>query len=51
MPGGPCDGHTLAETLEQVVILTGKVKALDSAIVGKGYRGAEIEGVCMLRPG
>jgi IS5 family transposase len=49
MPGNPYDGHTLAETLEQVGILTDRKPS--TAIVDKGYRGVEIEGVRILRSG
>ena len=51
MPGNPYDGHTLAETLEQVGILTGTDKLPTTAIVDKGYRGAQIEGVRILMSG
>ena len=51
MPGNPYDGHTLAETLEQVGILTGTDRPPATAIVDKGYRGVEIEGVRILRSG
>ena len=51
MPGNPYDGHTLAETLEQVGILTGTDKPPPTAIVDKGYRGVEIEGVRILMSG
>lgn len=51
MPGNPYDGHTLAETLEQVGILTGTDKMPATAIVDKGYRGVELEGVRILRSG
>lgn len=36
MLGNPYDGHTLAETLEQVDILTGTDPPLATAIVDKG---------------
>ena len=49
MPGNPYDGHTLHETLEQVSILTEHKPS--TAVVDKGYRGAEIEGVRILRSG
>jgi IS5 family transposase len=49
MPGNPYDGHTLAETLEQVGILADKKPT--TAIVDKGYRGVEIQGVRILRSG
>lgn len=49
MPGNPYDGHTLAETLEQVGILTDSKPT--TAIVDKGYRGVELEGVRILRSG
>ena len=49
MPGNPYDGHTLAETLEQVGILAEQMPS--TAIVDKGYRGIEIEGVRILRSG
>ena len=37
MPGNPYDGHTLAEAIEQVEILTGQCP--DLAVVDRGYRG------------
>ncbi len=49
MPGNPYDGHTLEETLEQVGILA--ERAPTTAIVDKGYRGVEVEGVRILRSG
>ena len=49
MPGNPYDGHTLEETLEQVTILA--ERAPTTAIVDKGYRGVDIEGVRILRSG
>lgn len=51
MPGNPYDGHTLAETLEQVGILTGMDKPPTTAIVDKGYRGVKVEGVRILMSG
>ena len=49
MPGNPWDGHTLAETLEQVGILAEhKPKTV---IVDKGYQGVQVEGVQILRSG
>ena len=41
MPGNPYDGHTLAEALEQVEILTNQRPEL--AIVDRGYRGHGVE--------
>ena len=49
MPGNPYDGHTLHETIEQVSILTEHKPT--TAVVDKGYRGAEVEGVRILRSG
>ncbi len=49
MPGNPYDGHTLAETLEQVGILADRMPT--TAIVDKGYRGIEVDGVRILRSG
>lgn len=49
MPGNPYDGHTLAETLEQVSIVADANPKI--AIVDKGYRGVEIDGVRILRSG
>lgn len=49
MPGNPYDGHTLAETIEQVTILADC--APKTVIVDKGYRGVDIEGVRILRSG
>ena len=51
MLGNPHDGHTLAEALEQVGILTGTDKFPKTAIVDKGYQGAEVPGVQILRSG
>ena len=51
MPGNPYDGHTLAETLEQVGILTGADKPPKTVIVDKGYQGVEVPGVRILRSG
>lgn len=52
VPGNPCDGHTLAEALEQVEILTGRRPAL--AVVDRGYRGHPVETTrvlaCSCRP-
>lgn len=49
LPGNPFDGHTLAEAIEQVEILTDqKPKAV---FVDKGYRGAEVPGVKVWRSG
>ena len=41
MPGNPYDGHTLAEALEQVEILTDQRPSL--AVVDRGYRGHGVE--------
>ena len=49
MPGNPYDGHTLAETLEQVSILADTKPT--TAIVDKGYWGVEVDGVRILRSG
>ena len=49
MPGNPCDGHTLEEALEQAAILS-DVKP-EIAIVDRGYRGAEPDGVKVYHPG
>lgn len=51
MPGNPYDGHTPAETPEQVGILTGTDKPSATAIVDKGYRGVKVEGVRVLMSG
>ena len=40
MPGNPYDGHTLAETIEQVSILANRQPK--TVIVDKGYRGVQI---------
>ena len=42
MPGNPYDGHTLAEALEQVEILTDTRP--QRAFVDRGYRGHRVEG-------
>ncbi len=49
MACNPYDGHTLAETLEQVGILVDQMPT--PAIVDKGYRGVEVDGVRILRSG
>ncbi|MHB1700343.1 MAG: IS5 family transposase [Acidobacteriaceae bacterium] len=49
MPGNPWDGHTLAETLEQVEILADARPKI--AIVDKGYQGVKVDGVRILRSG
>lgn len=49
MPGNPYDGHTLAETLEQVGILAERQPR--TAIVDRGYKGIELQGVKILRSG
>ena len=49
MPGNPYDGHTLHETLEQVEILADNKPGM--AIVDKGYRGVQVQGVQILRSG
>ncbi|BCL95177.1 hypothetical protein MAFF211479_48790 (plasmid) [Ralstonia solanacearum] len=49
MPGNPYDGHTLAEALEQAVILSGERPQI--TVVDRGYRGVEVEGVKIYHPG
>lgn len=49
MPGNPCDGHTLAETIEQLGILAERTPK--TVIVDRGHRGAELDGVQILRSG
>jgi transposase, IS5 family len=49
MPGNPWDGHTLAETLEQVSILNDRQPKI--AIVDKGYQGVEVPNTRILRSG
>jgi len=49
MPGNPYDGHTLAETLEQASILTDT--PIHTAVVDRGYRGVQVDGVRILRSG
>ncbi len=49
MPGNPYDGHTLAEAVEQVSILTDRRPK--TVIVDRGYRGVEVDGVQILRSG
>lgn len=46
LPGNPYDGHTLAEALEQVEILTERKPTL--AVVDRGYRGHGIEATRVL---
>ena len=49
LPGNPYDGHTLAEALEQVEILTERKPTL--AVVDRGYRGHGIEATRVLISG
>ena len=49
MPGNPYDGHTLNETIEQVNFLANHKPKI--AIVDKGYRGAQVQDVQILRSG
>ena len=49
MPGRPYDGHTLYEALEQASIV-GDCR-IGTAVVDKGYRGADVPGVRILRSG
>ena len=49
MPGNPYDGHTLAEAVEQVEILTDRSPKI--VIVDRGYKGAELDGIRVLRSG
>jgi transposase, IS5 family len=49
LPGNPYDGHTLAEALEQVEILTDRRPTL--AVVDRGYRGhGHLRRALRLRP-
>ncbi|SFH48493.1 transposase, IS5 family [Palleronia marisminoris] len=41
MPGNPYDGHTLAEVIEQIEVLTDRRPNL--AVVDRGYRGHGVE--------
>jgi len=49
MPGNPYDGHTLEEAIEQVSILAERTPKI--VIVDRGYQGAELEGIRILRSG
>lgn len=49
MPGNPYDGHTLAEALEQVEILSDQRPSL--AVVDRGYRGHGVENTSVLISG
>ena len=49
LPGNPYDGHTLAEALEQVEILTDQRPRL--AVVDRGYRGHGVEDTQVLISG
>jgi IS5 family transposase len=49
MPGNPYDGHTLEEAIEQVSILAEQTPQI--VIVDRGYKGAELEGIRILRSG
>lgn len=49
MAGNPYDGHTLAEALEQALILS-DVKP-EVAIVDRGYKGVAVDGVKIYHPG
>jgi IS5 family transposase len=45
----PYDGHTLAEALEQAAILSDLTPEI--AVVDRGYKGVDIEGVKIYHPG
>jgi IS5 family transposase len=49
MPGNPYDGHTLEEAIEQVSILAEHTPK--TVIVDRGYQGAELDGIRILRSG
>lgn len=49
MPGNPWDGHTLAETIEQVSILANRIPK--TVIVDKGYQGVTLDNIQILRSG
>ena len=49
MPGNPYDGHTLEEAIEQVSIFAQRTPK--TVIVDRGYKGAELEGIRILRSG
>jgi IS5 family transposase len=49
MPGNPYDGHTLEEAIEQASILAEQRPKI--VIVDKGYRGATLENIQLLRSG
>ncbi len=49
LPGNPYDGHTLAEALEQVEVLTDRRPSL--AVVDRGYRGHGVETTRVLLSG
>jgi IS5 family transposase len=49
MPGNPYNGHTLEEAIEQVSILAERTPKTVS--VDRGYQGAELEGIRILRSG
>jgi IS5 family transposase len=49
LPGNPYDGHTLADALQQVEILTGCRP--DLAVVDRGYRGHGVRGTTVLISG
>jgi IS5 family transposase len=48
MPCNPYDRHALADTLEQVGILTGTDRPPATAVVDMGYRGVKVEEVRIL---
>jgi IS5 family transposase len=49
MPGNPYDGHTLAETIEQVSTLSNRTPK--TVIVDKGYQGVTFNNIQILRSG
>lgn len=49
LPGNPYDGHTLGRALEQAEMIS--KSRIHTVVVDRGYKGAKVEGVQILRPG
>ena len=49
LPGNPYDGHTLGEAIRRAHMVSGS--KIHTAVVDRGYKGAEVDGVRIFRSG